>query len=116
MLLDYCDVKRLWNTLFNANVLVCGQEKKTMVCLVSVLRHRNSHTKNQKLLGAAPPNHFCSRSVCGCTKSDHHVRLTDGSTDGILEIILLSKKQTQRINNSNAGYDGSSAHNSAEFL
>jgi hypothetical protein len=26
------DVKRLWNTLFNANVLVCGQEKKTTVC------------------------------------------------------------------------------------
>jgi hypothetical protein len=31
MLLDR-DVKRLWNTLFNANVLVCGRENNTMVC------------------------------------------------------------------------------------
>ena len=55
-------VKRLRNTLFNAYVLLCGQVKKTTVCLVSVLRHRNSHTKNQKMLGA-PPNHFCSRQA-----------------------------------------------------
>jgi hypothetical protein len=48
------DVKRLWNTLFKATVLGCGQEKKTTVCLESVLRHRNSHTKNRTMLGRHP--------------------------------------------------------------
>jgi hypothetical protein len=57
------DVQRLWNTLFNANV-VYGQEKTTTVCLENILGHRNSHTKNQKMLGA-PPNYFrSSQAFC----------------------------------------------------
>jgi hypothetical protein len=54
------DVKSLRNTLFNANV-VCGQEKKTMVCLESILGLRNSYPKYHKMLGV-PPTHFRSSS------------------------------------------------------
>jgi hypothetical protein len=42
------------------------------------------------------------RSVYGCTKADH-VRLTDGTMDGILDIILISKTKKKKLKNFEAG-------------